>query len=199
MGPRGCPVWGYGDALRGALRMLCVGLGGCPAWGHAPAGRRLQAGAGLCSRQPAGCAPAPHSTQMSRKERPAAGYGPPPASSGASGGSGLQGCPGCPGRRMLSRPHHCAEPSRSGAQPLLGPVAAEAVHKAAQQLVPAVPAAGKSTFPGGRAAHICPSTSQPRPAFPARATAPCQPSQRPPVPLESRIGVPAWPRVQAAS
>lgn len=195
---------GCGDALGGVTGMPCMGHGddlyrvmGCPAWGHAPAGRQAAGRGWAVQPQPAGCAPAPHSTRMSHEERPAAGHGPARASSGAGGSSGPQGCPGCPGRRMLSHPHHCAEPLRSSVQPLLGLVAAEAVHKAAQQLVPAVPTAGKSTFPGSRAAHIHPSASQPPPAFPARATAPAQPSQQPPVPPESRIGVPAWPRVQA--
>lgn len=125
-----------------------MGPGGCPAWGHAPAGRQAAGRGWAVQPQPAGCAPAPHSTRMSHEERPAAGHGPSRASSGASGSSGPQGCPGCPGRRMLSHPHHCAGPLRSSVQPLLGLVAAEAVHKAAQQLVPAVPTAGKSTFPG---------------------------------------------------
>lgn len=162
-------MWGHGDALRGAaLRQ----------------DGRLQAGAGLCSRQAVLLCPVCTDVRQGKAHRRAR------LSRASSGAGGGQQPPGCPGRRMLPRPHRCAEPSRSAAQPLLGPVAAVAVHNAAQQLVPAVPTAGKSTFPRGRAACICPSTSQLHPAFPVRVTAPFQTSSFLPVPAEIRLGVP---------
>lgn len=68
---------GWGNFLRGAT--------GGSVWddrdallGLAPAGRQAAVGAGRCSRQPAGCAPAPHSTGKSGRERPEPGTAPRP-------------------------------------------------------------------------------------------------------------------------
>lgn len=194
----GSPPWGHGDALFGALEMLCLGPGGClacghggvlsgaagmpsagpwgcPAWGHAPAGRQA-AGRGRCA---AGSQQAvlllPRARRCPRVKA-SSRAGPWPRQLPARGAARAAR------RRMLSRPHRCAEPSRSGAQPLPGPAAPALRARQAQQLVPAVTAAGQSIFPRGRAAHICSSASQPPPAFPARVTATARPSRRAPVP-----------------
>lgn len=95
---------GCGDALGGVTGMPCMGHGddlyrvmGCPAWGHAPAGRQAAGRGWAVQPQPAGCAPAPHSTRMSHEERPAAGHGPPvpaPEPAGAVARRAARAAPG---------------------------------------------------------------------------------------------------------
>lgn len=127
------------DVLFGTPGMPCMRLGA--------SGRQAAVGAGPCSRQPAGCAPAPHSTRESRRE----------------------------GRSRALR-----AASRRSAPPV--PPCA----RGSPVPVPAVLGAGPSCacswqkhLSRGRAAHICPSASQPCPAIPVRASAPSQLSPRP--------------------
>lgn len=160
---------GCGDSLHGAT--------GCSVWDHRDALR------GSRSRRKAGSSRGPGRAAGSQQ----AVLLLPTALGSTQGKAGAGHCapagpPPLAPALILSRPAPGAAPSRS--QLCLEPV-------------PAVLAAGKSTFPDGRAAHICLSASQPRPAIPVRASAPSQPSQRPRTGGEQKSG-PCPPQVKAA-
>lgn len=176
-----CSAWSYGDASRGDTGMLCAGAGG--RW---QAGCRPALGCAAGSQQAVLLHPTArrcHQGKASSKTRPS------PCQLRSRGQLPAGGC--SLARTTALSPHAPARSPCSGWwQPGL-------CTGRAQQLVPAVPTVGKSTFPGGRASDVSPSASQPCPAFPARVTAPSLPPQRPRIPAQSRVGGPVWPQVQA--